>query len=91
MHRRGIGLMLCCEWWRSWEQQLLEWHGTRQWAREVLCSNQPEGLPTMWWRCMLCSECCVSKGRRPPLSSEQRVAGVMAGAAVQWKMPGKQE
>ena len=56
MHGMGVCKMLSSELWRLWQQQLLQWHGTRQWAREVLCSNQPEGLATRWWRCMLCGE-----------------------------------
>ena len=64
MHRVGISLMLCSELWRLWEQQLLEWHSARLRAREVLCSNQPEGLAIKWRRCMLCCEWCVCKGQR---------------------------
>ena len=57
MHKVRVSLMLCSEMWRLWEQQLLQWHGAKQRAREVLCSNQPEGLATTWQRCMLCSVC----------------------------------
>ena len=56
MHWMGICRMRCSESWRLWEQQLLQWYGARQRAREMLCSNQPKGLATRWGRCMLCSE-----------------------------------
>ena len=64
MHRVGVGMMLCSEWCRVWEQQLLEWHGAKQRARRVLRSSQPKGLATKWRSDMLCGEWCECRGRR---------------------------